>query len=795
RSHLHALVDFGQRPAGSVANEVDAVNYILATVKSIKKDSVPTINIETSIQNPTGSFCIDFLGGFASYYSNITNTVVRLSPVNGNTKDALLLNCHTDSVAGGPGASDDAVACSVLLEVMRAMSKSKEELKHSVIFLFNGAEENILQASHGFITQHPWAKQVRAFINLEAAGAGGKEIVFQTGPSNPWLALAWAQNAPHPFGSVVAQEIFQSGIIPSDTDFRIFRDYGHIPGIDLAYMKNGYVYHTVYDNEEMIKQGCIQRAGENILAVVRHLVTSPASLLSDPSSYKHGSLAFMDVLSLYMITIPMRLLYILNHLVALGAIFVLGRYLVEPLVLNNGKLLLQAVGVNIVSWIAGVIAVILVAMFLTSVGHPMSFYSKPVFVVFLYVPPVLAAMLSVHRYARNHLFKVWNFLFIFKGIKMQALEGNLVCQLSSNLKLTIKGQNIPPPIPAQQYVYLSIRKLLAHRARIFQLLHILWTVSLIQMNRSGILSSLVVLLCLLSLLILRSLLLGSFFKTTSEIFIILYTPMIISALLLTSLVSILAAVSPYGFPYAYSETDPTPKRLFLQHTAREFHGIDGTLVRKDSGIWTNCLDFPCFSYDIGSKAIQETPTKSCSGLFCHSPWGVPVHELVVKSRYVKAPPPTKQVLDKYPLTFKNSSTRVYTRRYTFRITGPDHMSLQLQMTAGRRLKNNSLTKASPLQGADYHYTEWYFIYYGSGLNPSEWNPWLELTVVEDASLPHPGGQNTAPRLEVALSGQYYSEERVIPVPGMTPELRDILSELHDWVTAMAWVSVYKNYLF
>ena len=56
----------------------------------------------------------------------------------------------------GPGASDDAASCAVMLEIIHVMFQTKylnREMQRDIIFLFNGAEEVILAASHGFITK------------------------------------------------------------------------------------------------------------------------------------------------------------------------------------------------------------------------------------------------------------------------------------------------------------------------------------------------------------------------------------------------------------------------------------------------------------------------------------------------------------------------------------------------------------------------------------------------------------------------------------------------------------------
>lgn len=197
-------------------------------VLDIINDKVSGVhNIEIDVQVASGSFQLYTM---ITVYQNIQNVIVKLSPTNTTAEYSLLLSTHFDSVPISPGGGDSCTFVAVMMETLRVMTKSPTAFRHNVIFLFNGAEENGLHGSHAFITQHKWAKNVKAFINMDAAGSGGREILFQSTIRNQWMMNYYNRYAPHPMSTSLGEEIFQSGVVPSDTDFRIYRDYGKIPG-------------------------------------------------------------------------------------------------------------------------------------------------------------------------------------------------------------------------------------------------------------------------------------------------------------------------------------------------------------------------------------------------------------------------------------------------------------------------------------------------------------------------------------------------------------------------------------
>ena len=73
-----------------------------------------------------------------------------------------------------------------------------------------------------------------------------------------------------------------------------------------------------YDVPSAIPDASIQRAGENVQAIVREVSTSP--LLEDPKEDRHGKLVFFDLFGKTVIMYPERVAAILNTLVAIAAV-------------------------------------------------------------------------------------------------------------------------------------------------------------------------------------------------------------------------------------------------------------------------------------------------------------------------------------------------------------------------------------------------------------------------------------------------------------------------------------------
>ncbi|KAM4528015.1 endoplasmic reticulum metallopeptidase 1 [Odontesthes bonariensis] len=797
RRHLEQITSVGPRPVGSQENEVLTVGYLMEQIESIRvKTAAGPHQLTVDVQRPTGSFSIDFLGGFTSFYDRVTNIAVRLEPKSGS-QHLMLANCHFDTVANSPGASDDAVSCAVMLEVLHSLANLSTPLRHGVIFLFNGAEENILQASHGFITQHPWAKQVRAFINLEAAGVGGKEVVFQTGPENPWLVQAYVHAAKHPFASVVGQEVFQSGIIPSDTDFRIYRDFGNIPGIDLAFIENGFIYHTKYDTANRILTDSIQRAGDNILAVLKHLVMSEE--LADSSEYRHGNMVFFDLLGVVVVAYPSRVGTILNYMVATATFVYLAKKASLPG--NRGgryvRDLACATGVAVLSWFVTLLSVLIVALLVTLLGQSMFWYTHFYASICLYGAAATGKMILIHTLAKN---------LYYGGVRLVEL-GDLYFDVSLLLwccsLVWLTQQNLCSAyVPMLMVAFPLVTRLLLanefkHRGASLKycvlyllglalpyvhFMFLIWVVFEIFtpiMGRSG--TEIPPEVVMATLVTLATIFLSSFFL--HFIYLVRSTKWILAGLCSVFLILFLLVSGNLFFPYSGDPDSPRPKRVFLQHTTRTFHNLQGQVESRDSGLWINSFDFtgiqhisphiPEINDSIRTRCQEDRP-------FCGYPWFLPVKFLSRKNWYL----PASEVTPSSPLEFSllsKEETSWGTFKMTFSAKGPSHMSLYLMPHRGASLSTWSLGDGTP----QFDLSGEYFVFYSHGLNAPTWTFWFEIQPPKE---PDPAGPEGM--ISVAISSHYFFGE-----DWRTAQLEEILRRFPTWAFPSSWVSTYDMYRY
>ncbi|KAG5926562.1 hypothetical protein E4U42_003157 [Claviceps africana] len=156
----------------------------------------------------------------------------------------VLVNCHVDSVSTGYGATDDGVSCVSLLQLLSHFTSNGRQPKNGIVLLFNNAEEDGLFGARAF-GYSPLVQFCHTFVNLEGAGAGGRAMLFRT--TDLETAQAYA-GSPHPFGSVVAANAFERGIIRSRTDYSVFVDNFGQRGLDIAFFAPRARYHTEDDD-------------------------------------------------------------------------------------------------------------------------------------------------------------------------------------------------------------------------------------------------------------------------------------------------------------------------------------------------------------------------------------------------------------------------------------------------------------------------------------------------------------------------------------------------------------------
>ncbi|EYC43155.1 hypothetical protein Y032_0501g2591 [Ancylostoma ceylanicum] len=99
--------------------------------------------------------------------------------------------------------------------------------------------------------------------------------------------------------SIIGQEVFQSGVFPGDTDFRVFRDYGRVPGLDLEFVQNYYWWHTEIDEARRTTSGSLQVASDNIYAILLYFLYSP--YLDNPAEFGDQKNVFFDFLGLFVV--------------------------------------------------------------------------------------------------------------------------------------------------------------------------------------------------------------------------------------------------------------------------------------------------------------------------------------------------------------------------------------------------------------------------------------------------------------------------------------------------------------
>ncbi|XP_013111716.2 endoplasmic reticulum metallopeptidase 1 [Stomoxys calcitrans] len=795
---LLGLSSIGVKLTGSVENEVYAVRFLLNEIEKIKSASRQDLyDIEVDVQHSSGDF---WIWGLATSYHNVTNIIVKLSPKKLTSESYLLVNSHFDSEVGSPAAADAGVMIVVILEVLRVISISENELKNPIVFLLNGAEESNFLAAHGFITQHKWATNCKALINLDSTGSGGKEVLFQTGPNHPWLVKHYIKSAKHPFATTLAEELFQNNFVPSDTDFRIFRDYGGVPGLDMAHALNGYIYHTKYDTFHNLERGTYQTTGDNVLALVWALAN--ADELTNPEDHAEGHVVFYDFLGWFMVAYTETIGIIVNVCVSCCAIIFifLSVFLMSALGDKDQAKpvymqFFTIIGVQLLTVAVAVGLTILIAIIVEALNITQSWYTQTWIIFGLYFCPMFFVLAIVPgfyiKWRKNentmrlndiiacfmhaHCLILAIICIIMTGLGIRSAFFVMIAVFFYTISLIL---NMVVFRFTKKDCYFVIHFLCEVMPFWFYtyMAYVFLTFFIPMQGRDGPTSRPELLLSMFT--VLCTLHFGGFILPTLNKF--RKSKTISSMFAVICVAFIIIAATPAGFPFT---KDVTPQRFYVLHTERIFHDYAGSVVKNDTGFYVQPEDTRPTSLDdstLKNALPQSWIDEECATeMLC----GLPLFSM----RWRKWKDSMKWVTAGGPNLVKPTDLKLISKTYTnethliysFSLRAADRVIINIEPHDKNKVVDWSFNRGMLDEPG---YEPPYSAYHLQSMDDSPFQFWIQI----ERETPTLEG----PHFRIGIGAHFLYHTHTY-----TQEYKDFLASFPEWAYPTHWTASYECWHF
>uniref|UniRef100_A0A182P9Y2 FXNA-like protease n=1 Tax=Anopheles epiroticus TaxID=199890 RepID=A0A182P9Y2_9DIPT len=737
KQHLFEMSNVGPRVAGSYANEIVTVQFLLRVINDIAAEANPAQKVEVEVQQAYGEMFLDYEKyPQTSVYQGIQNVIARIVPSQSKEPDHfLMLSSHFDSVPQSPGAGDDGTMSVVMLEVMRKLAQSGAPYEHGLVFVFNGCEENTLQGSHAFVAHHRWFRKVRAFINMDVAANGGRDIMFQAGPKYSFLMEYYRDFVPHPYCTAVAEELFQADLVPSETDYFVYSNFGNIPGMDFAHSTWGYLYHTKYDAYDTIPNTTLQHTGDNVLALTKALAN--AEELHDIREHEGSKAVFFDFLNWFLVYYPLWASILLNvglSVIALGAIGLSLWMIARETELTVGQLLLQglaSMGVILLSLIVGIGLSLVLAVILNAVDSTMSWFTQTWLIFGLYVCPFVIAtstgpVLYIHFVKNDHLSlhaRVQLFLhatcilyvlilIVLTGMSIRSGYLFTMAILFYTFTTLVNASIKYAPFA---WLYVHLAGQIAPIAYFSSVSLTAFATFIPMQGRGSAGANPELLIALFAVLV--GLLVTGFL--TPLVSLARKSYLFVALIATFFVVSVIVMVTSVGFPF---RAHTSPQRFYIYHCTREFYHQNGTLRRLEGGYYIHPQDR--YTGDLVQKITIESGLSAVplgdqceKELYC----GIPFYQNTQHAQrnnglwIAGAPFSLPETIDLQLVDEQHDSQR-NTTTFFFTVKGTDHMSFYVSPVRGVKLVDWSFSNTIPRSGLPWNGQDVYFINYVHGID-------------------------------------------------------------------------------